>query len=473
MKILLVRPCPPKYTIGLKNLMICEPLELEYIAAGLHGHTVEILDMIFEKNLSGTIKKFRPDILGTSSYITGVPLVKEICRRAKKIDPGIITIAGGVHATLLPGDFKDPSIDIIAIGEGVRLIRQIIHNLETNIPLEAIPNLALHKGENLHFTESRKLEVDVEHLPFPRRDLLQKYHKRYYYLFHQPVALLKTTFGCPFRCNFCFCWELTDGRVYTRSPESIIDEISQIKVKDIYIVDDTFFIDPRHLMRVHDLIVEKGIKKDYLTYCHAGFIVHHPEIIRAWAHIGLKACILGLESPVDSELKKYDKKASVDINTRALEIMRRNNIDIYGSFIVDPRWDKKDFKRLRDYIEKTKLYFVVIQPLTPLPGTKIYESYEKNLIIRRSDFELWDMQHTLLPTKLPLKEFYRQIRRIYIAILLNPFRTSKLHLRTVPSIFTKQYIRLLFGGIRVLFALRNAHKHSRLLNRRKKRKGIL
>ena len=43
MRVLLVRPAPPKYTIGLKNLMICEPLELEYVAAGLRGHQIDSL----------------------------------------------------------------------------------------------------------------------------------------------------------------------------------------------------------------------------------------------------------------------------------------------------------------------------------------------------------------------------------------------------------------------------------------------
>ena len=31
MRILLIRPKPHKETIGLQNVMICEPLELEYV----------------------------------------------------------------------------------------------------------------------------------------------------------------------------------------------------------------------------------------------------------------------------------------------------------------------------------------------------------------------------------------------------------------------------------------------------------
>jgi radical SAM superfamily enzyme YgiQ (UPF0313 family) len=463
MNVLLVRPAPPKYTIGLKDLMICEPLELEYVAAAIKGHHVEIFDMILERDLAGKIRGFTPDIVGTSSYITGVNKVKEICRTAKTIDRRIVTIVGGVHATLVPEDFNDPAIDIIARGEGVRIMTQVVSNVERGFGFTNIPGLAFPDGDRLSFTKGEALSVDVEALPFPRRDLVAKYSSRYYYLFHQPVALMKTIFGCPFRCDFCFCWRLTDGKVYTRSPESIVEEIEQIKERDVYIVDDTFFVNVEHLDRVHELIVRRNVQKDYLTYCHSDFIVRHPRVISDWAEIGLKACIIGLETPFQCELENYNKKVSVECNTEAVHILRKNKIDVYGSFIADPDWSEKEFSALQDYIDKNALFYTIIQPLTPLPATGMYGRYRKNLIIDRSQNELWDMQHTVLATKLPSKEFYSRIRRMYLHTSANPLRARSLQLRTAPPIWTKKYMRLLFGALRVLFSLRKAHLHSQIL----------
>lgn len=53
LSILLVRPKPPKETIGLQHVMICEPLELEYLVGNIDKDkaSVEIIDMILEKNL--------------------------------------------------------------------------------------------------------------------------------------------------------------------------------------------------------------------------------------------------------------------------------------------------------------------------------------------------------------------------------------------------------------------------------------
>ena len=66
MRILLVRPPVPEHTIGLKHVMVCEPLELEYVAAGAEGHEIKIFDMILEKGLDKQLRTFRPDIVATS-----------------------------------------------------------------------------------------------------------------------------------------------------------------------------------------------------------------------------------------------------------------------------------------------------------------------------------------------------------------------------------------------------------------------
>ena len=84
MRVMLVRPAVPPHTIGLKHIMICEPLELEYVAAGLNGHDVEIVDLILERGFESRLRRFRPDVVGTSCYISGVNEVIKICRTAKR-----------------------------------------------------------------------------------------------------------------------------------------------------------------------------------------------------------------------------------------------------------------------------------------------------------------------------------------------------------------------------------------------------
>ncbi len=452
MRILLVRPQAPKYTIGLKNIMICEPLELEYLAAALDSrHEVEIVDLILENILEKKIKEFKPDIVGTGSYITGINEVKLICERAKEIDSNIITVVGGVHASLNPNDYQSNYIDYIIRGEGVKQFNDFVSTIE--------------KGEkyNPSYTDSKEfLAVDIENLPLPNRELTAKYREKYYYMFHQPVTIIKTSFGCPFSCNFCYCRELTAGKVYSRTPENVIEELLQITTKEIYIIDDTFFVNRKHVMGIHDLIVKNNIKKEYLVYGHSDFIINNPDVIKAWSEIGLKACIVGLESPIDSELKDFNKASTVDKNREAIKVLQENNIDVYASFIIDPAWTLKDFKTLYNFIKETKLYYIVLQPLTPLPGTSTFDG-DDSFIIPREYPELWDMQHSVLKPALGEKRFYKEIRKVYIKTIFNPFRTASLKLNTAPPIFSMKYLRLILGALKIHVDLRKASKHKSLM----------
>jgi radical SAM superfamily enzyme YgiQ (UPF0313 family) len=451
MRILLVRPKPPNFTIGLKNIMVCEPLELEYLAAAVEKHEVEIFDMILEDNFPDKIKSFNPDILGTSSYITGINKVKEICRTAKNINGKIHTVVGGVHATLAPEDFKDESIDTIIKGEGIWAFSELVDKIQNG---EDVKNTFLQTGDDY-------FKTDVDRLPYPNRSLTKKFHHRYYYLFHQPVTIVKTSFGCPFTCNFCYCWKLTNGKVYNRSPESVINELLQIENKDIYIVDDTFFVSRKHVMDIHKGIQDNNIKKEYLVYGHADFIANNPDVIEAWSEVGLKACIIGLESPKEKELIDFEKKTTIEINNKAIRVLQDCNVDIYASFIVAPNWSKQDFVELKHYIFDNKLYYIVIQPLTPLPGTEVFEKYN-NYIVRRNQFELWDMQHAVLRTAMDEKEFYKEIRKIYISTVFNPIRIMRLKLRTAPPLFSRKYLRMLSGCFQIYKDLKRAHRHKNL-----------
>ncbi len=87
MKILLIRPRPPKETIGLQHVMICEPLELEYLAGNIDPSLAEvrILDMILERgSIDRFVREYQPDIVGLTGYITHIGVVKEYASRVKK-----------------------------------------------------------------------------------------------------------------------------------------------------------------------------------------------------------------------------------------------------------------------------------------------------------------------------------------------------------------------------------------------------
>lgn len=441
--------------------MICEPLELEYTAANIpEEHEVRIFDMIVEKGLKQYLKTFKPDIIGSSCYITGVNEVCKIMRLAKSLLPNCITIAGGVHAAQVPEDFTDPSIDIIVRGDGTTVMPEIIQAIVENRSVYEIKGLAIPVSEGkVHLTGDGSYMKNADELPFPRRDLVAHLQKHYYYLMHRPVATMKTTWGCWYKCNFCYTWRITDGTPFSRSPESIVAEMEQINSKDIYIVDDIFLIKPSRLARIAELIREKKLEKNFLVYARADFIAQNEDIIKEWASLGLKAVFIGLEASTNVELDSMNKESTVDFNEQAIAMLRKHGVDTYGSLIPNPDYTTEDWERLWKFIEKTGLYYLNISPLTPLPGTVIWKEYEDKIVVPREAHGLWDLSHVVLPTKMPIKQYYRALLKVYAKTSLNLQRAKKNTQRTLPSIWSITYLRMIYGAMKIGRQMLNAHKH--------------
>ena len=460
MRVLLVRPPVPRHTMGLKHVMICEPLELEYVAAGLPRHDVRILDLIVEKNLERVLREFRPDVVGTSCYITGVNAVKKVCRAAKRWNPAVWTVVGGVHASKAPEDFADQAIDCIVLGDGTTTMPDLMEVFVNGAPLESVPGLALpDDAGGVVFTAERRYMPKPDTLPLPRRDLVAHLAHRYYYLFHRPVATVKTTWGCWYHCNFCFTWQITDGVPYSRSPESIVDELAAIEADDVYIVDDIFLINRRRLRRIADLMRARGVRKNILCYGRSDFIAENEDVIAEWAELGLRAVLIGLEASTDQELGAMHKENTVDYNRRAIEVLRRHGVDTYGSLIPHPDYTPEDWARLQRFIDETGLYYLNVSPLTPLPGTAIWDEYKDRVTVSRRAHGLWDLSHAVLPTRMPLRDFYRALLGVYVRTTLDLKRANALTLRTRPPVLSPAYLRLWGGALRILLQFRRAYRH--------------
>ena len=247
LKILLVRPMPPKETIGLKHIMICEPLELEYLASNIDkACDVEILDMIIEKKpLKYFIEKYNPDIVGLTGYITHVKVIKDYAKEIKELDKDIKVVAGGVHAEVVPKDFASPYIDYIIESDPVATFNRIIDVAKEDINQRKNNNIDNSYINDIHIQGTYKEgfknpKVNTWPKNHPDRAKTTRYRDKYYYMFHNPCALMKTSYGCPYSCSFCFCKEITDGKYYARPVDNVIDELKTIPEREIYIVDDDY-----------------------------------------------------------------------------------------------------------------------------------------------------------------------------------------------------------------------------------------
>nr|WP_167998820.1 hypothetical protein [Desulfitobacterium metallireducens] len=106
------------------------------------------------------------------------------------------------------------------------------------------------------------------------------------------------------------------------------------------------------------------------------------------------------------------KNITIEQQYKAAKILHDLKIGITGSFMVDPSYTREDFDGLISHIRSLKVDVVICSILTPLPGTQLYESKKAQLITDKP--ETYDFLHTVLPTTLPLKQFYSEFARLYI-----------------------------------------------------------
>lgn len=416
MKILFVRPEPSPDTIGLQHIMLVEPLELEVMAALTDADDdCMIADMILEKQpIEKIISKFKPDLFCITGYITHMQVIRDYCRIAKSLLPGVQTIAGGVHIEKFPEDADDPSIDFRVVRNATRSFPALLNHLKNKTPL---PQGILKTGETVQLS---KLPPYDFYFPLPRRELTEKYRSKYFYVFHQKVAMMKTSFGCPYTCNFCFCRKITDDHYFARPIEDVITELKLIREKEVYIVDDDFLLSPQRLREFIRRVKQENIQKKYLVYGRADFIAEHPLLIKQLQKIGLRTVIVGIESFSDQELASFEKRTTASINESALAILKECGVDCYAAVITSPGWSENDFKEAGKKLLEMGIKFVNLQPLTPLKGTGI-DAAEENLVISREDYPKWDLAHvTIMPQKMSVSSYYTNLMNLYERIMFHP-----------------------------------------------------
>ena len=450
MNILLLQPAMAASAIGGDNVSLFEPLALEYLAAGIPAeHDIRIVDLRIDPHLDRILASFEPQVVGVTGYTVHVNPVKTLCERVKTWRPDVLTVVGGHHATVWPQDFASPCIDLVVRGEGIGPFREIVSRLEKGLSYEGIKG-ACHKiGGRLLTTEPAPI-ADLDSVPMPARHLTSSYRGKYFSEWMRPLASIRTSKGCPHRCNFCAQWKLSDGRYLRRSPESVVEELAGIQEPCVFFADDESLYDTARMRRLAELIREVGIKKRYFLYARSETIVRAPELLELWRAVGLERVFIGLEFFRECDLEYVHKGSTVADNERAIAILKTLGIEIYASFMVRPEFTRDDFEAFRRYVRSLKLSFATFSVLTPLPGTDLYDEVKDQIVDHNYDHV--DFVHTLLPTALPPREFYAECARLYERSLPLSSRLSllrKIPLRDLPALQAK--------GSRFRRRLREAH----------------
>lgn len=423
-KILESAPEEAKYFIHKK--LIGPPLGLLTIAAAVKDHDVTVFDTKGEYDLKPDapplnqmmeelISSEKPDIVGTTVITSEFYYGIEILRAAKKVNPKIITVAGGVHTTLCPEEFNDPSVDIVCPGQSAFIFRDVVNALESKKSLNSVKGIYINNRNGLVSTGPAEKVYNAadEHFLMPDRKHLEPWRSTYVVGNSPgPSTYLFTSLGCPYKCTFCSIWQEHKGIYFQRQVESVIEELKLIDYDIVRFSDANTIVNIKFINELFDRIEEEGIKKEYIMDIRADTAVRYPWLIEKLAKAGLKVVICGFESFREAELKKYNKSSSAALIHESIEIFHKNGILLRGNYVVPNDYEEDDFKALAEYANSHKVTYAGYTILTPLPGTAFYNQIKDQIIDH--DYLKYNFFNCVLKTKLPLEKFYENMGKLWL-----------------------------------------------------------
>jgi len=431
MKFLLIRPPTIlKVAQRLQSFLNLEPLALEIVAGGIPSpHESRILDFACEAPVDETfhrvLSEFRPDVIGFTGYSNQASAMKRLARVAKERLPNVLVLVGGIHATIAPKDMRLPGvIDLVIRGEGGTAMRDLVPILEQGSPLpETSAFLPTSSPQFDALAEGLPPELPrYELVPVPRRDLVDrsKYHciwhgrpgERMPTLFPRTAAA-RTSVGCPYRCSFCVVHYLAHGKYLRRTPEDVVNELATIPEDHVYFVDDEMFIDSKRAVEIAELLLKRGVKKQYVSWARADTIVKHRPMFELWKKAGLSLVYVGLESMESDQLEDYNKNLNPEINKQAIAILRELNIGLHASLMINPDFTDADFEKVHRAIAAVSPAELSFTVFSPPPGTELWKKHYGEFCCP-DPHAFYDGMHTLLPTKMPLKKFYRKFAFLWL-----------------------------------------------------------
>ncbi|HEY2049072.1 MAG TPA: hopanoid C-3 methylase HpnR [Caulobacteraceae bacterium] len=407
MKLLAVHPSGLMYTRVFLRL---EPLGLELVASAAReaGHDVRIIDLQVEKHadLFRIIRRWRPDALCFGgNYLANVPEIVDLAKATKAMLPHCFVFVGGHSASFIAPDLLrhgEGAIDCVLKGEGEAQVGALLAAAEAGDGLTKVPGAVTEDGEGPPpgFVES----LDAIR---PARDLLKR-RRSYFIGTLDPAASIEFARGCPWDCTFCSAWTFYGRSYRTASPELVAEELAGLAEPGVFIVDDVAFIHAEHGMAIAEAIRRRGIRKRYYLETRGDVLLRNKEVFRAWRDLGLEYMFIGLEAIDEAGLELFRKRIHVDKNFEALEFARSLGITVAINLIVDPDWDRGRFETIRNWcLEVPEIVNISVN--TPYPGTEIWRREPRSLT--SLDYRLFDIQHAVLPTRLPLPEFYAELVR--------------------------------------------------------------
>ena len=334
------------------------------------------------------------DLVGITSFTSTISRAYEIA--AEYTSKNIPVVLGGIHASMVPEE-AEKYVDVVATGEAESIWAEIIGDFNKGQLKKRYNGILLPMAE----------------FPSARHDI---FHKDYM------IDSIQTTRGCPMQCEFCSVHYFNGSAYRTRPVEKVLDELETMKADRFFFVDDNIVGYSKkardHAKAIFRGMIERGIKKDWFCQASINF-GDDEELLDLASEAGCRLVLIGVESEKTDALQSMNKrsnlKAGVDNFQQIFSVIQKHGISVLGTFIFALDTDSiQDIRNRVDYIINSNIDAIQVSILTPFPGTKTYEDFQKEKRLTATNYpadweKYWGGEVIIHPKKMTADEL--QIER--------------------------------------------------------------
>ncbi len=405
----------PRFSLGISDIA-------RSLRTALVGH-VKLLDMqlgLKIPDLIAQIVEFRPTIIGISVTFGQQKLLAEFMEELRHLNLNSkpLIVLGGSLCALNKNELVEKYPDVIvSYGPGEKTMVDIVNYTRNIITKEKIEGISYRCGNETVHTPKKSNRFGGEMLP--DLDLLERTLDR------GGVLLLETSRGCSYACSFCprehkgiwvgdFAGAINDIMPFISNK---YDQRPEIERK-IYLVDEEMFgyneLSDARVVGVAEVINQHGFSFETSSRIDQVFrpkntIDWHKKRLKIWQMLvqyGLDRCLFGVESGVDSILKRFNKKTNSEQNVQALRLLSASGIKIRCTYITfDHLMSFEELVETYKFLGRTDVF---LKPMSNASATEIVEA----VLVKPLDKEVFVN-----------KPFYSEVS--YLLVSMEPLKGSK------------------------------------------------
>jgi radical SAM superfamily enzyme YgiQ (UPF0313 family) len=290
------------------------------------------------------------ELVAITTNTPNAPHCYEMAARFRAV--GAKVAMGGPHVTLLPEEATE-YCDFLLIGESEETWPQFLEDFRLGTAR------AVYRSD---------APPTLEHLPFPRWDLLKR------------CRLMKgavfATRGCPYNCRYCNLKQIYHDCFRVRPILEVAEEIGRLPSDFFVFWDDNLFADSNHaktLLRAIAPLNKRWAAQATLCDCA------DEELLSLAKAAGCMYLFIGLESFSEGALSDAGKSINrVDDYEELIGNIHSHSIMVQAGIVFGFDSDTRDvFDKTLVACEILGIDGTTVSILTPFPKTPIYEQFKQ------------------------------------------------------------------------------------------------